>query len=84
MSCTKLTPNDNVGLMFSRFSLLIFLVPICYFVQSNLDTSRQNVYAYHYAKENEKAKSLLEKGFLPSQDVRSKIIGLVFVRLLLV
>ncbi|WP_313029002.1 hypothetical protein [Soonwooa sp.] len=66
-------------LIFSRFLLLMFLIPICYFGQSDLDKSQQTVYAYLYAKENEKARSLLEKDFLPSQDVRRKIIGLVYL-----
>jgi len=57
----------------------MFLIPICYFGQSDLDKSQQTVYAYLYAKENEKARSLLEKDFLPSQDVRRKIIGLVYL-----
>ncbi|WP_374330602.1 hypothetical protein [Soonwooa sp.] len=64
-------------LIFARF--LLFLIPICYFGQSDLDKSQQTVYAYLYAKENEKARSLLEKDFLPSQDVRHKIIGLVYL-----
>ncbi|WP_312323331.1 hypothetical protein [Soonwooa sp.] len=66
-------------LIFSRFLLLMFLIPICYFGQSDLDKSQQTVYAYLYAKENEKARSLLEKDFLPSQDLRRKIIGLVYL-----
>jgi len=57
----------------------MFLIPICYFGQSDLDKSQQTVYAYLYAKENEKARSLLEKDFLPSQDLRRKIIGLVYL-----
>lgn len=66
-------------IIFFRFLLLMLLTPMSYFGQSDLDKSQQLVYANLYGKDYEKAKALLDKDFLSSDNVGKKIIGLVYL-----